>query len=532
MPRSSSILILAAAATVWAQSAEDKLAAVSGTVVDAATGAPIVRAHVTCDGYQAGKAQQFGALTNSEGKFSISNLPPGTYQLSAERIGYVAPIEGGTPGLRTTLREGVKKSDVKLKLERTGAILGRVLDADNNPLEGVRVIIETGARASSMSVPVSATTDEKGQYRLGGLAAGKYRVRAMPTALPFPPELRTDGSEEPHSVATYYPESLTSSGATRVQVRSAIDLTDIDIRLQRIPKTRVSGMVAGIPDGVRPQTVSISFLSNGAGRQTFNGVDANGAFQLWNVTPGKYAVSARVSMQGRQIQSAPVEVEIARDHVDGLELRLVPAFEVIGKIEFEGDSARPKPPANGGPTPRFNLQMASQIGPSTGGMPMTVTEDALFRFANLQPGKYRFVYGWRASVRSIRLGTVEMEGNLIDLTNGTGGAPLTVVLGPAEAEIIGIVRDEKGPVAGASVRLVNTGISLTTSNATFSAVTGADGRFRLANVPAAKYVLFSPDEDDRTLWAGNLEDYADVLAEVEVGIKGTIEKDLKRRPKK
>ncbi|MEO8593667.1 MAG: carboxypeptidase-like regulatory domain-containing protein [Candidatus Solibacter sp.] len=87
MPRSSAILILAAAATVWAQSAEDKLAAVSGTVVDAATGAPIVRAHVTCDGYLAGKAQQFGALTNAEGKFSISALPAGSYQLGAERIG-------------------------------------------------------------------------------------------------------------------------------------------------------------------------------------------------------------------------------------------------------------------------------------------------------------------------------------------------------------------------------------------------------------------------------------------------------------
>jgi protocatechuate 3,4-dioxygenase beta subunit len=523
MLRSSGILILAAAA-VWAQTADDKLAAVSGTVLDAATGAPIVRAHVTCDGYLAGKMQQFGALTNAEGKFSISALPPGSYQLGAERIGYVAPIEGGTAGLRTTLREGETKSDVKLKLEQTGAILGRVLDGDGNPLEGVRVIAETGARANSISVPAGATTDEKGQYRLGGLGAGKYRVRAMPAPLPSPPEVRTDGSEESHSVATYHPDSLTASGATRVEVRSAIDLTGIDIRLQRIPKTRVSGMVTGIPEGVRPQTAGISFLSNG--------VAADGSFRVWNVMPGKYAVTARVSMQGRQIQSAPVEIEIARDHVDGLELRLVPQFELMGKIEFESDSARPKPPANGGPTPRFNLQMAAQIGPQTGGMPMTVTEDASFRFANLQPGKYRFVYGWRASVRSIRLGTVEIEGNLIDLTNGAGGAPLTVVLGPAEAEITGIVTDEKGPVAGAPVGLVNTGISLTTSNATFGTVTGADGRFRLANVPAGKYVLFSPDENDRAVWAGNYEDYADVLAEVEVGIKGTIEKDLRRRPKK
>ena len=276
----------------------------------------------------------------------------------------------------------------------------------------------------------------------------------------------------------------------------------------------------------------ISFLSNGGGSETFSGVGAGGAFRLWNVMPGKYAVSARVSMQGRPIQSAPIEIEIARDHVDGLELRLVPAFEVTGKIEFERDSARPKPPANGGPTPRFNLQMASRIGPSSGGMPMTLPEDGSFRFANLQPGKYRFVYGWRASVQSIRLGTVEMEGNLIDLTNGSGGAPLTVVLGPAEAEITGIVRDEKGPVAGAAVGLINTGISITTSNATFGAVTGGDGRFRLANVPAGKYVLFSPDENDRTLWAGNLEDYADIQVEVEVGMKGAIEKDLKRRPKK
>jgi hypothetical protein len=525
------MLILAAAA-VWAQPAEDKPAAVFGTVVDAATGAPIVRAHVKCDGYVAGKSQQFGALTNAEGKFSISGLPPGAYQLGAERIGYVAPVEGGAPGLRTTLRPGETKSDLKLKLEQTGAILGRVLDPDGNPVEGVRVVAETGGRANYSMAAFSATTDEKGQYRLGGLGAGKYRVRAMPLPLPFPPEVRTDGSEEPHSVATYHPDSLTASGATRVEARSAVDLTGIDIRLQRIPKARVSGVVTGIPDGVRPQSVVISFVSNGAGGETFNGVGADGAFRLWNVTPGKYAVSARVPMQGRQIQSAPVEIEIARDHVDGLELKLVPPFEVTGKIEFESDSARPKPPANGGPTPRFNLQMAAHIGPSTGGMPMTVTEDASFRFANLQPGKYRFVYGWRASVRSIRLEAVEMEGNLIDLTNGTGGAPLTVALGPAEGEITGMVRDGKGPVAGAPVGLVNTGISLTTSNATFSTVTGADGRFRLANVPAGKYVLFSPDENDRTAWAGNFEDYADVLAEVEVGMKGTIEKDLMRRPQK
>jgi hypothetical protein len=529
--RRSSALLMAAAAAVWAQSAEDKPAGVAGMVVDAATGAPIVRAHVTCDGYIAGKSQQFGALTNAEGKFSITALPPGAYQLGAERIGYVAPVEGGASGLRTTVRAGETKSDLKLKLEQTGAILGRVLDADGNPVEGVRVVVETGGRANS-SVPRSATTDEKGQYRIGGLGAGKFRVRAMPLPLPFPPEVRTDGSEERHDVATYHPDSLTASGATRVEVRSAVELTGIDIHLQRIPKTRVAGVVAGIPEGVRPQSVMISFRTNGEGGQSFNGVGADGAFRVWNVMPGKYAVSARVSMAGRQIQSAPVEIEIAREHFDGLELKLVPAFDVAGKIEFDSDSARPKPPANGGPAPRFNLQMAAQIGPSTGGMPMTVTEDAAFRFANLQPGKYRFVYGWRASVRSIRLGTTEMEGNLIDLTNGTGGAPLTVVLGPAEAEITGMVRDEKGPVAGAAVGLVNTGISLTTSNATFGTLTGADGRFRLPNVPAGKYVLFAPDENDRTLWAGNFEDYADILVEVEVGMKGTIEKDLIRRAKK
>jgi hypothetical protein len=46
------------------------------------------------------------------------------------------------------------------------------------------------------------------------------------------------------------------------------------------------------------------------------------------------------------------------------------------------------------------------------------------------------------------------------------------------------------------------------------------------------HVLFSPDENDRTLWAGNFEDYADILVEVEVGMKGTIEKELMRRAKK
>ena len=168
--RSRSILLLLWAASALA--ADDKPAGVEGTVTNALTGEPLVRAHVTLRGIAGGEARNLGALTNAEGKFSIASLPAGSYTVTTDHVGFTAVIEHGRTGVQVELRAGDKKDDVKLKLMPTGAITGRVVDADGEPAEGITVSAERG----SMGMRASANTDEKGQFRIGGLAPGKYRV--------------------------------------------------------------------------------------------------------------------------------------------------------------------------------------------------------------------------------------------------------------------------------------------------------------------------------------------------------------------
>jgi hypothetical protein len=524
------MLVFAAGAQQPAASPTDeKPSSIQGVVVNALTGEPVLRAHVMCDGSVAGKQQQFGAMTNAEGKYSITGLPAGSYWVTVEKTAFVAPIENGRRGTQLTLKPGDTRSDIQLKLTPTGAILGRVTDTDGNPVETAGVYADLGGMNGRRG---GAVTDEKGNFRIGGLEPGRYRIRASPSNLPFPPEIRTDGSVEPHFVPTYHPDSLDSKGATRVIVKSGADITGVDVKLRRTPFVRISGLITGIPEGTQSSSLRLELRDESGSTRSMNVVGADGKFEYWNLDPGKWVVSGVIGNRDQMVRSAPLEVEIGQQNVDNLELRMVAPFEVTGQIGFTDESAKPKLPPSGGQPPRFSLQDAARVGRVSGTMPVPLTADGTFKFSNVSPGKYRFNFGWRASIKSIRLGTVEMEDGIIDLRLGTSGAPLTVVMAPAVAEISGLVRDEKGPAAGVTVVLRNIAIGPGSTNSYFQAASGADGSYRLANVPIGKYVLTAVDEGGNSLMNDNFEDYEDVLENVEIRGDEKIVKDLKRHPRR
>src|SRR5450755_4288618 len=103
--------VLAAAAVALGQTGE-KPSSISGTVTNSLTGEPVIRAHVTVQCSTAGplrEMQRFGALSNGEGKFSVTQLPPGNCTVHAERIGFVAlPASGAYQLSGGTQKEGVK----------------------------------------------------------------------------------------------------------------------------------------------------------------------------------------------------------------------------------------------------------------------------------------------------------------------------------------------------------------------------------------------------------------------------------------
>src|ERR1700733_4342553 len=116
MRKSSSLALLLAALAVAALA--QQAANVSGTVTNSVTGAPVVRAHVTLRG-----VKTFGALTNGEGKFSMTGIAPGDYAYAGERVGFARESRSRTPGV--DLHTGDNSLD--LKLTPVGSIAGRVL---------------------------------------------------------------------------------------------------------------------------------------------------------------------------------------------------------------------------------------------------------------------------------------------------------------------------------------------------------------------------------------------------------------------
>lgn len=110
---------------------EPQLRTVEGTVVNSVTGEPIRRALVSLSAI----SQHF-AFTDSDGRFSFENVPAVRVMLQATRPGYFAPHD------RPTFVDLAKASDaLKLELIPSAVISGRVLGADDQPLERAPVEI-------------------------------------------------------------------------------------------------------------------------------------------------------------------------------------------------------------------------------------------------------------------------------------------------------------------------------------------------------------------------------------------------------
>ncbi|HSW49309.1 MAG TPA: carboxypeptidase-like regulatory domain-containing protein, partial [Bryobacteraceae bacterium] len=93
------LLLSCLAAAAWAQTADPrKLSTIEGRTVNARTGEPVPRVMLTLTGSGRNAAPRTGR-SDGEGRFLIENIQPGTYRLTAERVGYLRQGYGArTPG--------------------------------------------------------------------------------------------------------------------------------------------------------------------------------------------------------------------------------------------------------------------------------------------------------------------------------------------------------------------------------------------------------------------------------------------------
>jgi hypothetical protein len=210
----------------------------SGTVVDALTGAPIRRALVQLAGMQSQ-----AVLTDEGGKFRFENLAQGQGMVYAHKPGYTdSSRESPT---RVTI--GGDTSPLVLKLDPESAIAVKVTGEDGEGVEGlpVRALmsqVQEGRRY--WNTQGGGQTDEQGEYRAGNLRPGKYYLSVGPS---FRPVGHVGDGAQGSDVGyprVFYPNAGELEGAVLVEVNPG-RRARLELALSTVPVYRISGAVVG-----------------------------------------------------------------------------------------------------------------------------------------------------------------------------------------------------------------------------------------------------------------------------------------------
>jgi hypothetical protein len=218
-------------------------ARITGRVLARDNGAPVRRAHVRLSGVPA--AVRTGAKhayvqreveTDDYGAFDFAGLPAGSYDIS------VQPTNGflGLPRARQAIVGEGRALEVPIRLERTSAIAGRIVDGNGEGLLGVEVQAlrknDFRGHVTVMPAAARASTDDRGQFRLFNLSPGDYYVVATPV---YSPRDRAT-TRRSGFVTTYHPGTQALRDAKLVVVRSGKDTTRVNVALASGPLARVA----------------------------------------------------------------------------------------------------------------------------------------------------------------------------------------------------------------------------------------------------------------------------------------------------
>jgi hypothetical protein len=263
-------------------------------------------------------------------------------------------------------------------------------------------------------------------------------------------------------------------------------------------------------------------------------VQKDGSFHIWNTDPGSYYLIARLSSQGQELRSSPVEVEVADRNIEQVELRMTPAVDMSGQVEYFDEQAKKGPQFQpSGPnarplSPPLMLRVTNADTKYAEQRQAAVAADGAFQVKGLQPGRYRIAASWQTVyVRSLRLGSQVIDGDVFDIRNGGSGLSLAVSLSSGLAELDGVVKDSKGPVADADVLVVSD--TQGQSQVVRTLKSGKDGSYRALLLRPGTYRVLAADSGDGAATQGiGLENYEAGTEKVELRERDKVTRDLRR----
>lgn len=465
------------------------LYSIAGRVVNATTGEPVRRANVAALAEQGSQIVEM-TLTDADGNFSLQNLPPGKYPLTASRRGYRTAFYDEHEEYNSAIVTGPDQDTTHLvfRLMPGGVIRGVVTADGGEPVENASVILFKRDRASSSAdgseeirQADGAMTDDTGAYEFSNLSAGEYYVAVSTSpwyAIRQPSRRNADDGESPLDVAypvTFFDSTTEEGSATPVTIEAG-SRQQADISLHAVPalrlqlpvqRNRMNGMV-------QPELRTMIFGTQISAESGLAGDPLHTGFvEFSGVAPGRYELQ-----QGDPPRISDIELGSSQviDPNAG-----TPAVSVSGTLRTTA----------GAPVPEsVSLALEPVNGHNQTVLP-AVARKGEFRFDAVAPGTWTLsaqADGNVLPIVAVVTGGAILPGNQITVKE----RPLTVaaVVSPSLSRVQGFAKTDGKGISGAMIVLVPRQPSA------FRALvrrdqSDSDGSFTLRDVPAGRYTVIA-----------------------------------------
>jgi hypothetical protein len=266
-------------------------------------------------------------------------------------------------------------------------------------------------------------TDDRGDYRIYGLEAGRYLVwvggggsggsfKTSPNRRYYP--------------QTFHPDATEVSNAKVVELDEGKEATGVDISVGETRKTfQVLGRVIDADSGQPLPGLEIQLGTYRPGRSGVGGwrtgelSGPRGEFRLNGVIPGKYAAFT-ASRGNAEYYSNPAPFEVIDNNVSGVEIKAKRGATISGFVTVEGTND----PAVLAKLPQIELEAfirSNQILSQS--VSSRVNMDGSFRLPGIPPGKARILLATKGG---------EYQFWMTRLERGGGLSPWEIEIGPGE----------------------------------------------------------------------------------------------------
>lgn len=478
---------------------------IDGKVVNE-SGQPLAGAMVFVRMVNAGIARS--TIADLEGNFRVNGLETGLYLVSANSPAYTNVV--GDPDAPKYYRLG---ESARVEMVKGGAITGTVTSAMGEPLIGVRVraamIRDAKGQAARLPGNIEQPTDDRGIYRIYGLAPGTYLVSAggstfINSLSPF----ETD-------VPTFAPSS-TRDTAAEVSVRSGEDVL-VDIRYRGEPGHSISGSVKVLGTN----NVSIALRRPGSTIPIANTIQIPGSrgFIVTGLADGDYYLMAQETIVNQTTPgqltlafSEPKKVTVKGADVTGVELVTKLLGSISGKILLEpgklAECQGKRPPAMAETLVRFRrpekeIEQDEAQGLRAFAGSASPDANGAFTLRNLRMGSYQLeprFYARYWYLQSITMNSAGAKPGRVDaaadwtmLKSGEQLSNLSITLAEGAASLQGKVPavDAASPPAVVVYLVPNDRDKVDDVLRYFVTDVDPDGTFTFTNLAPGKYLVLT-----------------------------------------